>query len=119
MKKITIILVCLLLLGCSNNETKFTYEKIDSTKAKEIIGESSSYIILDVRTREEYSEGHVKNAINIPYNEISDNVPIEKNNVIFVYCKSGNRSKIAAEKLLKLGYNVYDLGAYENIDLEE
>lgn len=119
MKKIIIIFTCLILLGCSSNQKTFTYTKIDSKEAKEIISESKNYVILDVRTREEYGNSHIKNAINIPYDEINDPVPINKDNIIFVYCKSGKRSKIATEKLIELGYIAYDLGVYETIDLEE
>lgn len=118
MKLIIVVLTCFLLLGCSN-ETKATYEKIDSEEALEIMKENDKYQILDVRTREEYGEGHLPNAFNLPYDEINEFTTFDKDTILFVYCKSGNRSKIAAEKLLELGYTVYDLGAYEDINLEE
>lgn len=118
MKLIIVVLACFLLLGCSN-ETKVTYEKIDSKQALEIMNENDKYQILDVRTREEYGEGHLPNAFNLPYDEINEFTTFDKDTILFVYCKSGNRSKIAAEKLLELGYTVYDLGAYEDINLEE
>ncbi|CDF11523.1 rhodanese-like domain protein [Mycoplasma sp. CAG:776] len=118
MKLIMVVLACFLLLGCSN-ETKVTYEKIDSKQALEIMNENDKYQILDVRTREEYGEGHLPNAFNLPYDEINEFTTFDKDTILFVYCKSGNRSKIAAEKLLELGYTVYDLGAYEDINLEE
>lgn len=118
MKLIIVVLACFLLLGCSN-ETKATYEKIDSEEALEIMKENDKYQILDVRTREEYGEGHLPNAFNLPYDEINEFTTFDKDTILFVYCKSGNRSKIAAEKLLELGYTVYDLGAYEDINLEE
>lgn len=117
MKLIIIVLTCFLLLGCSN-ETKATYEKIDSEQALEIMKENDKYQILDVRTREEYGEGHVANAFNLPYDEINEFTTFDKDTILFVYCKSGNRSKIAAEKLLELGYTVYDLGGLDSIDLE-
>lgn len=117
MKLIIIVLTCFLLLGCSN-ETQATYEKIDSEQALEIMKENDKYQILDVRTREEYGEGHVANAFNLPYDEINEFTTFDKDTILFVYCKSGNRSKIAAEKLLELGYTVYDLGGLDSIDLE-
>ena len=60
-----------------------------------------------------------EDSTNIPYDEINEFMGIDKNTVLFVYCKSGARSKIATETLIDLGYEVYDLGAYENINLEE
>ena len=119
MKYIALIVTCLLLLGCSSEENKFSYEKISSREAQKIMNESDNYLVLDVRTREEYGEGHIEGAFNIPYDEINDLIDLDKDAVLFVYCKSGKRSKIAAEKLLELGFKVYDLGAYESIDLEE
>jgi len=110
MKKIiTILIMTLLLCGCgkSNNE-----------KMKELMAENE-YIIVDVRTKEEYSSGHIKDAINIPYDEINEETELDKTKLIFVYCKSGNRSKYAYEILKNLGYETYDLGAYEDIDLEK
>lgn len=118
MKLIVIILVSIFLVGCSSSNT-FTYQKVDSKEALEIMNSVNNYEIIDVRTREEYAEGHIKNAFNIPYDEINELIDIDKGTVLFVYCKSGTRSKIAAEALIDLGYTVYDLGAYESINLEE
>ena len=74
----------------------------------------SGYIILDVREQYEYDEGHILGAILIPYGEIADRAEKElpdKNQLILVYCRSGRRSKIAAEELVKLGYtNVKEFG---------
>ena len=120
MKYLILLLTCFLLLGCSSdNKQEFTYQKMNSDEALEIMKESENYLIIDVRTREEYGEGHIEGSFNIPYDEINDLIDIDKDAVLFVYCKSGKRSKIAAEKLLELGFKVYDLGAYESIDLEE
>ena len=118
MKYLTLLLVCLLLLGCSNSQT-FTYQKVNSEEALEIMHNTDNYIIIDVRSREEYSEGHLENAFNIPYDEINDLIDIDKDTILFVYCKSGTRSKLAADSLINLGYEVYDLGAYDTIHLEE
>ena len=99
----------LLLCGCG---------KTNDEKMKELMAENE-YIIVDVRTKEEYSSGHIKEAINIPYDEINEETELDSNKLIFVYCKSGNRSKYAYEILKKLGYNVYDLGSYEDINLDK
>ncbi len=72
--------------------------------------------IIDVRTKEEYTSGHIKEAINIPYDQISKRaVTFDKNEKIIVYCQSGNRSRQAAQILIKLGYTkVYDMGSLNN-----
>ena len=76
--------------------------------------EEKNYIILDVRRPDEYSEGHIPNAINIPNEEISASEIRElpdRAQLILVYCRSGRRSKEAAEKLVKLGYtNIVEFG---------
>ena len=107
MKKILILLV-LLLVGCTTS----TYTSISQSEAKKMMKEEKDYIILDVRTKEEYAEGYIEGAINIPLNEIeSTNKLKDKDQIIFVYCRSGNRSKQASEILSNLGYtNVYDIG---------
>ena len=79
--------------------------------------ETTDYVIVDVRTEEEYNTGHITGAINIPYDQIDENVDLDKEKLIFVYCVSGGRSSVAEETLTSLGYDVYNLGAYENIDL--
>ena len=80
----------------------------------EIMNENKNYIILDVRTIAEYNEGHIPNAICIPNETIGSNTISElpdKEQLILVYCRSGNRSKQAAEKLKKLGYtNLIEFG---------
>ena len=109
MKKIFLILV-LFLVGCSTEVN--TYNTSTQDKAKEMMKEESDYIILDVRTKEEYEEKHIEDAINIPLDEIEETTELkDKEQVIFVYCKSGNRSKQASEILANLGYtNIYDIG---------
>lgn len=105
MKKIFILFISIILLcGCNNN----------STSIEEIM-KKNEYIIIDVRTKEEYEESHIVDSINIPYDQLRDN--LDKDKVIFVYCKSGNRSKIAFDTLTNLGYTVYDLGAFDKIDM--
>ena len=76
-----------------------------------------NYIIVDVRTKEEYESSHIKDAINIPYDEIDESTNLDKNVKILVYCQSGNRSKKAFVSLTNLGYNAYNLGGINDIDL--
>ena len=91
-----------------------TYEQISGAEAKALMDSESGYIILDVREQDEYNEGHIPGAILIPYGEIADRAEKElpdKDQLILVYCRSGRRSKIAAEELVKLGYtNVKEFG---------
>lgn len=78
----------------------------------------NEHIIIDVRTKEEYGESHIKGAINIPYDKI-DESNLDKDKIIFVYCASGTRSKVAFNTLIESGYTVYDLGSFSQIDLPE
>lgn len=109
MKKIVLLVLIIILLGCT---------KIEEPDLKKLMAETS-HIILDVRTNAEYNYEHVVGAINIPVDEITEDINLDKEKLIFVYCKSGNRSKIAYDKLKSLGYNVFDLGAFSSIDLEK
>jgi rhodanese-related sulfurtransferase len=86
---------------------KKTYVNITPEQAKEIIDNETGYVILDVRTEEEFSQGHIPGAILIPDYEISEkaeSVLTDKNQTILVYCRSGRRSKLAAQALADLGY---------------
>ena len=100
-------------VGCSDGGSA-TYEQISGAEAKALMNSESGYIILDVREQYEYDEGHIPGAILIPYGEIADRAEKEltdKDQLILVYCRSGRRSKIAAEELVKLGYtNVKEFG---------
>ena len=91
-----------------------SYEQITPAKAKEIMDNENSYVILDVRTQEEFDEAHIDGAILIPDYEIADkaeSVLEDKDQLLLVYCRSGRRSKLAAEELVKLGYtNVKEFG---------
>jgi len=102
------------LTACGRNENKGTYEQITQQQAKKIMDTKQHYIIIDARTQEEFAQGHIRNAILIPEYEIADRAEKElphKNALILVYCRSGRRSKIAAEELSKLGYtNVKEFG---------
>ena len=100
-------------IGCSDGGSA-TYEQISGAEAKALMDSESGYIIIDARTQPEYDEGHIAGAILIPEYEIADRAEKElpnKNQLILVYCRSGRRSKIAAEELVKLGYtNVKEFG---------
>ena len=100
-------------VGCSDGGSA-TYEQISGAEAKALMDSENGYIIIDARTQEEYDQGHIPGAIMIPEYEIADRAEKElpdKNQLILVYCRSGRRSKIAAEELVKLGYtNVKEFG---------
>lgn len=114
MKKLAIImLLTIIICGCSAKK-----EALKTTNDYKVLMQEKEYVIIDVRTKEEYNESHIKGAINIPYDEINKDSNIEKDKVVFVYCKSGGRSKIAYNTLKSLNYEVYDLGAFSSIDLE-
>ena len=120
-KRFLIMLLSLALpLGCvgcvkgSSTGSSTTYEQISGAEAKTLMNSESGYIILDAREQYEYDEGHIPGAILIPYDKIADRAEKElpdKSQLILVYCRSGRRSKIAAEELVKLGYtNVKEFG---------
>jgi len=90
-----------------------SYRIISSAEAKEIIDKGGA-LVIDVRTREEYENGYIPDAYNVPLDQIEKgigNVAASKDDIILVYCRSGNRSKVAARILTEMGYtNVYDFG---------
>ena len=137
MKKILCIisvLLCILLSGCgdatsigiiggadgptsvivSEKGEKEMYQQITAEEAKKIMDSGEEHLILDTREQEEFDDGHIPNAILIPYTEIenkAEEMLPDKDKLILVYCRSGRRSKIAAENLVKLGYtNVKEFG---------
>ena len=91
-----------------------TYQKITPATVKERLDKGEKLIVVDVRTQDEYASGHIAKSLLLPYDEIEKkaaNLLPDKSGAIIVYCRSGNRSKIAAETLIKLGYtNVADMG---------
>lgn len=115
-KILVMILSAVVLMGCTSCEPPTnTYKQVTAEEAMSMMDSlSSPYIILDVRTPAEFAQGHIPNAINIPNETIgTEEIPElpNKKQVIFVYCRSGNRSKQAAEKLVQLGYtNVVEFG---------
>ena len=93
-------------------EVKF--EQIDMEEAQRLMAEEEGYVILDVRTKADYAQGHITGAICVPNETIDEDMPEElpeKEQLILVYCRSGNRSKQAAAKLAKIGYsNIKEFG---------
>lgn len=114
-KLIPIVLSALMLSGCAGagNQTN-SYRQISMDEAVAMMEQESGYIILDVRRPDEYATGHIPNAINVPNENIGTDEISQlpnKDQLIMVYCRSGRRSKEAAEKLVKLGYtNIVEFG---------
>ena len=134
-----ILILCLFLFSqsCTRNNTSTTanttianttsaeYKKITPQEANDIMQSSEDFILLDVRTEEEYKEIRIDGSILIPDTEISTRAESElkdKNAIVLVYCRSGKRSEKASKELIDLGYtNVYDFGGimdwpYETIN---
>ena len=117
---VILMLTFMMLTGCNGNGEKgggddtVTYEMITQEEAKALMDSEENYVILDVRTEEEFAEKRIAGAILIPYDEIearAEGELADKAQLILVYCRSGRRSKIAAETLAKLGYtNVKEFG---------
>ena len=107
-----LLLPCLLLGSC--RKSPVSYEQITPERAKHLLDTETDYVLLDVRTQQEYDLGHIPGAIVIPNEVISEqaeNKLKDKNQLILVYCRSGRRSKEAAQKLCDLGYtNVKEFG---------
>ena len=109
------------LTGCSNSTNRLNtasnsnaYQQITAEEAAKMMQSATDYIVLDVRTEQEYASGHIPGAVNIPNETIASGaiqqLP-DKEQLILVYCRSGNRSKQASEKLVNLGYtNIVEFG---------
>ena len=122
MKRIALVLVAMtamlaLAVGCGQepaDSAAGTYRQVTAEEAIAMMDSESGYVILDVRTAQEYASGHIPDAINMPVEDIGSNPPAElpdPDQLILVYCRSGNRSKQAAEKLAQMGYvNVVEFG---------
>ena len=118
MKKWSLLILGLLLLTACSSPTKNNQEmvflNITAEEARKLMDSEKDRIILDVRSREEYDQGHIPGAILIPNTEIeakaADLLP-DKDQLILVYCRSGRRSKLAAQSLADLGYtNIREFG---------
>jgi len=118
MKKLVFLLLAVMLLtACGQdkeNDQGAVYVNITAEEAKQLMDSEEGYIILDVRTQEEYDEGHISGATQISHEEIAEKAEkmlTDKDQLILVYCRSGRRSKIAAEALVELGYtNIKEFG---------
>ena len=113
-KLIPLFAALLLITGCAAVPQANSYRQVTAEEAIALMEKESGYIILDVRTAQEYSEKHIPKAVNIPNESIgTEDLPAlpDKNQLILVYCRSGNRRKQAAEKLAALGYtNIVEFG---------
>ena len=118
MKKLIFLLLTVMLLTACGQDTEkgqgVACVNITADEAKGIMDSEEGYIILDVREQDEYDAGHIPGAILIPYTQIEEKanemLP-DKDQLILVYCRSGRRSKIAAETLVELGYtNIKEFG---------
>ena len=112
-----VLLFSLALVACNrqnNSQEGTTYEQITPAEAKALMDSEDGYIILDVRTPEEFAERHIEGAILIPDYEIgekAESILTDKEQLILVYCRSGRRSKNAANELATLGYtNIKEFG---------
>ena len=109
-----VLLLLPLLVGCNGGNHGNTYKQITPAEAKALMESREGYVILDVRTPEEFAEGHIEGAILIPDYEIgekAEGILTDKDQLILVYCRSGRRSKNAANELATLGYtNIKEFG---------
>ena len=109
------VISLMLLSSCGNaGSSSLGYRQISMDEAVKMMRDEKDYIILDVRRPDEFAEGHIPGAINVPNEEIGKTEIAElpnKSQLILVYCRSGRRSKEASEKLVKLGYtNIVEFG---------
>lgn len=108
--------------ACSDTQSQANYQSITQEEAKQLMDTTTDYLILDVRTEEEYQESHIPNAICIPNETIDETVKEQLPNLeqtILVYCRSGNRSKQASQKLAELGYtNILEFGGIQTWEYE-
>lgn len=116
MKYISMVLILALqVLGCSGSgvDEETVLSDLDTFAGlSKALDEEREFVLYDVRTPEEYTAGHIPGALNISHDIIADTIPVEdKNAVIVLYCRSGNRSGIARRALEALGYkNIVDFG---------
>lgn len=116
------VLLCIVLTACGNDinmnindkEEYVMYQQITQQEAKRIMDSGEDFILLDVREQEEFDSGHIPGAILIPYTQIPQKAPTmlpDKDKLILIYCRSGRRSKIAAESLSQFAYtNIKEFG---------
>ena len=109
--------LCLAMAGCSAEnagEAAMGYQQIDQETAKAMMAKDDGHVIVDVRRQDEYDEGHIPGAILIPNESIEGERPEalpDLEQILLIYCRSGNRSRQAASKLAAMGYvNIYEFG---------
>lgn len=107
------LLLSLFVTGCASPGTA-AYRRVSMQEAVDMMADEAGYIILDVRTAQEFASGHIPGAMLLPNEDIGTEeiaqLP-DKSHLILVYCRSGNRSKQAADKLVRLGYtNIVEFG---------
>ena len=123
-KRLLLLIISLMLLSsCGTLGSSYSgYRQISMNEAVKMMKDEKNYIILDVRRPDEYSEGHIPGAINVPNEEIGSAEIAElpnKSQLILVYCRSGRRSKEASEKLVKLGYTgIVEIGGIQDYEGE-
>ena len=112
-----LLVLVIMLAGCGKSDADIqnnTYEKITMSEGLARMESDENYILLDVRRADEFEAGHMPGAVNLPNEEIgTEEIPSlpDKAQTIYIYCRSGNRSKQAADKLLALGYtNLIEFG---------
>lgn len=112
-----LLVLVIMLAGCGKSDADIqnnTYEKISMSEGLARMESDENYILLDVRRADEFESGHIPGAVNLPNEEIgTEEIPSlpDKAQTIYIYCRSGNRSKQAADKLLALGYtNLIEFG---------
>lgn len=111
---IILLVAALLLSACAKKTENASYQQISQETAKEMMTKDDGHIIVDVRQQDEYDSGHIPGAILIPNESIGTDRPAELpdlDQIILIYCRSGNRSKQAAQKLTEMGYNnIFEFG---------
>ena len=117
------VLSLMLLSSCgAPGSSSLGYRQISMDEAVKMMRDEKDYIILDVRRPDEFAEGHIPGAINVPNEEIGSAEIAElpdKSQLILVYCRSGRRSKEASEKLVMLGYtNIVEFGGIQDYEGE-
>lgn len=108
------LLITIPVSSCSKEIENVNYKTINAEETKAIIDAEENIVILDVRTKAEFDDGHIPNAILIPDAKLKEEVEIkipDKDTKILIYCRSGNRSAKSAKHLIEMGYNnVFDFG---------
>lgn len=106
-----LLALALIMTGCAGGAS---FEQISQDEARQIMETTDDYIIVDVRRADEFAEGHIPGAVNVPNETIEEEAGAalpNKEQTLLLYCRTGNRSKQAAQKLADLGYsNVYEFG---------